>query len=254
MRYSIPTSRRLPPRPSRGRRLLSLFFWSLRILVVAALLAAGSWSWHWFKRPSLLPITAVAIQGSYQHIPQNTLQTIIKPYLVTGFLHMDIIALQQALLQLPWIDKASVSRVWPNKILITLTERQAVARWRGNALLDVHGTLFKPAVTSFPVGLPLLSGMDYQATTVWQQYQPMTRALLPLHLRIVELDLTPRQAWSLVLSNGTRVLLGRLEVMQRLNHFVKLYPKLFAEKNNLLESVDLRYPNGMSVRWRDGNN
>ncbi|MGB6975923.1 MAG: cell division protein FtsQ/DivIB [Gammaproteobacteria bacterium] len=251
MRHWSTTSRR-SIRPGRVKRLLPVFFWSLRVIVLASFIAAGVWGWHWLKRPNLLPISNVAIQGNFQHVKQNTLETIINPYLTAGFFHLNITDLQQALLQMPWIDMVSVSRIWPNKMVIVITERQAMARWGKDALLDKQGTLFRPPLTSFPPGLPLLNGMDDQVVRVWQEYQQMAAALMPLHLRIVELDLTPRHSWSLVLSSGTRVLLGRLDVMQRLNHFIKLYPKLFVARINFLESVDLRYPNGMAIRWRDG--
>jgi cell division protein FtsQ len=230
---------------------LPVFFWLLRLTLLTLFIIAGIWSWHWLKRPSSLPVTNVAIQASYEHVDQQTLQALINPYLAAGFFHLNIIGLQQTLLQLPWIEAVTVNRIWPNKVVIAITERQAVARWKGDALLDEQTNIFKPPVNSFPPGLPLLNGMDNQAADAWQHYQQMAKALTPLHLRIVELDLTPRKAWSLVLSNGTRVLLGHLDEMGRLNHFIKLYPKLFAARSNILESVDLRYLNGMAVRWRD---
>jgi cell division protein FtsQ len=247
-----PTSPRRPVRSGRERRLLPTFGTLLRVIVLASFVMAGVWAWHWLKRPNVLPITHIAIQADYQHIKKDVLETTVAPYLAAGFFQLNIMELQQALLAMPWIATASINRIWPNKILITITERQAVARWKGDALLDKKGAIFKPAVASFPTGLPLLNGMDEEAVKIWQYYQEMTTALTPLSLRIVELDLTPRQSWSLVLNNGARIFLGRLDVLQRLNHFIKLYPKLFAARSNILESVDLRYPNGMSIRWRDG--
>jgi cell division protein FtsQ len=46
--------------------------------------------------------------------------------------------------------------------------------------------------------------------------------------------------------------LGRENVIERLLRFKRVYPKLKAMKTQAINSIDLRYTNGMAVAWSQG--
>ena len=54
----------------------------------------------------------------------------------------------------------------------------------------------------------------------------------------------------LILANDTKIYLGKKELEARLERFCKAYPAVFAEKADQLSCVDLRYPRGMAVQWK----
>ena len=45
-------------------------------------------------------------------------------------------------------------------------------------------------------------------------------------------------------------MLGREQGMQRIQRFVAFYPALLAARADNVRAVDLRYPNGIVLRWR----
>ena len=67
------------------------------------------------------------------------------------------------------------------------------------------------------------------------------------------MKLRDNQAWELTLRNGVELHLGKRDLEKRLLRFCKAYPAVFAEKLNLLSSVDLRYARGMAVQWKQGS-
>src|SRR3546814_7191490 len=71
----------------------------------------------------------------------------------------------------------------------------------------------------------------------------------PEGMRVRELSLDRRGSWSLLLSNGTRVMVGSQEARLRLARFARLMPNLLARNPQHLASADLRYPNGFALTW-----
>ena len=64
------------------------------------------------------------------------------------------------------------------------------------------------------------------------------------------LNLRDNQSWVLIMGNDVKIYLGKKELEARLLRFCKAYPAVFAEKADQLASVDLRYPRGMAVQWK----
>ena len=160
---------------------------------------------------------------------------------------MDMTTLKQHLLARPWIAGVSVRRIWPDKLRIRLNEQEPVARWGETGLVNAQGEIFTPRASSIPTGLPMFRGPDDQLKAVIKNYQKMVQMLKPLHLQIDELDLTPRRSWTLVLSDGVALKLGRVDILSRLRRFVAIYPRIFNKERKNIQYVDLRYTNGVAI-------
>ena len=65
------------------------------------------------------------------------------------------------------------------------------------------------------------------------------------------LDLDARRSLKLIFANGMRLHLGSKEMETRLGRFIAIFPRIQDEMgpDNKLLDVDLRYSNGLTVRW-----
>ena len=82
-----------------------------------------------------------------------------------------------------------------------------------------------------------------------QYYQEARQALNQISLPISALVQDARGAWTLRLVNGLGLKLGKSELIERVQRFITLYPKTLYERLADIETVDLRYTNGLAVRW-----
>jgi len=112
------------------------------------------------------------------------------------------------------------------------------------ALLNQQGEVF--AAKSEQV-LPSFTGQEGTAAEVTQYYAQFSHQLAALDLQVTRLDLSPRHAWQLRLSNGMVLELGREDMQQRLARFVEVYPYSLATMQGKVKYVDLRYRNGFAV-------
>lgn len=203
--------------------------------------------------PTTLPVRTVRIESPLTHVTQQQLRELISAHVQQGFLKLDMDAIQHDVEALPWVYQASVRRSWPDKLVVRIEEQQAVARWGGKGLVNRHGDVFQPQDVADWSQLPLLRGPEGTEATVVKQYQEVLEMLTPLGLKVSHLTMNERRAWSLRLSNGLQVVLGRNETHMRLLRFVRVYADVLMPRLKAIDSVDLRYTNGFAVRWHDGH-
>lgn len=216
----------------------------LFIVFVAALFLAL----NEYKSAKYFPITAVKVFG-IKNADQKELQRALFPLVNKGFFAIDVDTIKDRLLQSPWISHAVVQRKWPNQVSVVLTERQPVARWK-NSLLSTQGEIFTPDMKTYPLGLPHLLGPEGQQLRVLDHYKSLSAMLKPLNSKITRLELTRELSWNVMFENGIKLGVDHKDILTRINHFVKVYPKIVGSRTTDVEYIDLRYPNGLAVRWK----
>jgi cell division protein FtsQ len=198
-------------------------------------------------RSPLWPVREVAIQGELQHTMRSEIEAALHQRVSGNFFSVDVDGVRAALERLPWVRRAAVRRVWPDRLEATLEEHVALARWGENALVNTHGERF---VGASKQALPRFSGPRGSESELARRYARFDPIVAPLGARVEEVILTPRFAWQLRLDNGVRVALGRdadaAEI--RLARFVQSAANGAAR----YDYVDLRYPNGFALRMPEG--
>ena len=66
------------------------------------------------------------------------------------------------------------------------------------------------------------------------------------------MTLSDRRAWRIVLSDGSTLLLGRHFTQERLDRFIRAWPRILRENWPRVQTLDLRYTNGFAVKERPG--
>jgi len=231
-------------------RLAALFDVDLRkALGVSAAIIVGTVA-LWGAAVALdRPIKTVEVGGQFQRVAGVTIESAVKPFRGAGFLSVDLDALQAALEKIPWVDRARVERRWPSAVRVVITEHIPAARWGENGLMNTRGELFLRDAQRIPPELPQLIGPDGTQEEVAKLYLETYPRLLAVGMRLSKVELDPRGAWQLTLANGVSVRLGRQEVHERLERFIRVASPMVAARSGEVSYIDLRYSNGFSVGW-----
>lgn len=201
------------------------------------------------KESKFFPIKNVEIMGVHK-ADHSEIQQILKSLVDNGFFSVDVELVKDRLLQSPWINRVAVQRLWPDRVVITIEEKSPVALWNNGALLSLNGDLFTPSKESYPTDLPSFIGPEGEQITMLQQYNKINNSLTPLHFKISRLELCATSAWRIVLDNGIKITLGVQDILGRINHLVKVYPKIIGDRSSEVDSIDLRYSNGLAIKWK----
>ncbi len=235
------------------RQRLSLGFVAMRSLALAVLvtliMGSSALALQRFPVERWLPLQTVALEGDLLHVSEAHLRAAIGPLLHGGLLGVNVTAVRLAVEALPWVDHATVHRVWPDALRISLTEQVALARWGKTALLNDRGEVFHPSI--LPKGLPHLAGPEGSETRVLRQFHQYQKQLNAVGLRLAGLVLDARRSWTARLDDGAVIRIGREHAEARLQQFAAVWPRLTAGRKRGLRVADLRYPNGLSIRWTE---
>ncbi len=236
---------------SRTRKQPSPFSWRqlVKWVVIVFLFASSLLMVNKIRETHKFPIHQVKIYGA-KNLNPNAVQHRLLPLVSKGFFSVEVDFIKEQLLQMPWVGEVTVRRVWPDQVWVVVTERQAVARWNENSLLSSTGELFNPDKITYPEGLPFFIGPDGQQIFMLDFYGKINSLLQPLNLKITRLTLSPYLSWDLEFTNGMKVRLGYKDILTRVSHFVKVYQKIVGKRAAEVDYVDLRYPNGLAVRWK----
>lgn len=196
------------------------------------------------------PIKTVKVYG-LNHVDRKEVKELLLPIVKSGFFNLNIEFIRDRLVDVPWISHLHVRRIWPDKVEVTIVEKAAVALWNNDILLSSEGELFTPRQDTYPSHLPKFIGPAGKQMVMLRFYSDMNRLLQPMHAKISLLELTPYFSWKITLNNGMTLQIGHKDVLTRLDHFVKVYPKIVGNKVDDVEYVDLRYPNGLAIRWKE---
>lgn len=233
---------RVAEAPILGRRLVR-WVWALGLL---SLLGGGGYLLMLWE-PRRLPVRLVTVDGALKYLSSHCLQDRVITQLDGGILTQDLAGLQTAVEAIPWVRSASLRRRWPDRLELRVVERVALARWGEGALVDADGVIFKPEEGDIPRGLPRLLGTDQDALELVKHLVDWEPRLRALGLEIETLARSARGAWTLRLSAGFSLALGKERVQERISRFIRVYPRLAA--TGMPSLIDMRYSNGLAIRW-----
>ncbi len=199
--------------------------------------------------PARHPVRHVVLQTPLNQLHPTEVEAVLAPLLGQNFFLADLWGAHRQLQALPWVATVRLERHWPDRVHVSLTERVAVAHW-GNHMVTADGTVFAPRTFRQLQVWPRLAGLAGQQRAALDALAFAQETLAPLELTVTGLRQDDRQAWTVFLSNGVALELGREQFAERLALFATRYPQALATRINEVQTVDLRYERGFAVRWR----
>jgi cell division protein FtsQ len=193
------------------------------------------------------PVREIMLTAPPAHTTREQIEEAVQGRVAADFFAVDLAGVRSALERLPWVRRAAVRRIWPDRLEVTLEEHVALARWGDDALVNTYGEKFSAATDE---KLPLFIGPAGTEREVAGQYARFSSELAPLGIAPERVVLTARFAWQLRLADGLNVMLGRdpQAAEERLRRFVRAYDATLKKIPRRHEYVDLRYPNGFALR------
>jgi len=224
--------------------------WAIALLLFASIGSGGVWAVQMLRDPTVLPLKVVRIDGQLRHLDRLQIEKAVGGEIRGNFFTVDVGRVHRAAQNLPWVDQASVRRVWPQTLVMKVNEQVPMARWGKSRLVNPRGDVFSPLKSEIPKDLPDLFGPDGSSHEMVARFLELKPRLALLGLELNQLILDKRRSWKLVFANGMRLHLGSQSTEARLKRFISIFPRIQGESESEegLLDVDLRYTNGFTVR------
>ncbi|MFO1225010.1 MAG: cell division protein FtsQ/DivIB [Burkholderiaceae bacterium] len=228
---------------------------ALLALLGLAAVAAATW---WLARLPMFALRGITLEGDLVHNTPQTLRAAVMPRLAGSFLSLDLGHARDAFESVPWVRRATVRRVWPDRLAVRLEEHRVAALWNpdtsGEALVNTFGEVFEANLGEVEDDhLPQLVGPAGSAARVLAMQRALVPALQSLGSPIETLRLSGHGSWRATLANDVVIELGRGEpeaVAERAARFARTLPQVTATYQRPLVSADLRHADGYAVRLK----
>ncbi|MDP2826383.1 MAG: cell division protein FtsQ/DivIB [Sulfuritalea sp.] len=249
---------------SRNRRCSGEGFWDRPMLInllADVLLLAGGTLLAWagtmaLQRLPVLPLKQLVVATQVDHVSRAQIEHTARNALSGNFFTVNLETARSAFERMPWVRSASLRRLWPDGIELTLEEHRAAAHWtpqEGEArLVNRRGEVFIAATGE---ALPVFVGPEGSASRVLERYREFSDGLAGSGRKPVAIHLSAREAWQLKLDDGVVLELGRDEprhpLAERVSRFANYYAAASSAAGSHLQgigAVDMRYPNGFALR------
>ncbi len=218
-------------------------------------------------RPDAFKIEQIKFKGAFVNLTPEEVQTVVQKEKMGNYFSVELDKIKKQVEAIDWVRSADVRREWPDTLLISLKEHRPVMKWQtvGETKSNKSGTekwvsLAGSVITiDEPLDLrsPLvLNGPDHDAGQMLLKAVQWQKRLAMSGLEIRSITLSASQAWSMELALDTKgstfeLLLGRENIVQRLDRFQVLFDRQFKGRGVSLLRVDARYPDGLAVDQRE---
>ena len=257
-----------PVLPLARSRVSASTRWSVGVLGLCALLAAGVAATQLAKDPVRFAVDNVDVLGTVDYEDRQALIRAVEQHTGQGFYGLDIADIRASVEALPWVAHARVSRVWPARIEVHVEEHEPAARWNDDSLISKRLELFVPPQlqTDNPrymqwrevfSTLPQLTGAAGRHSALLDSFRDYERRLARLGVTLNELREDDRLSQTLELSSQASVRLGLAERELRMSRFLDVYERLLKQLSSRDSSgadamhgpavFDMRYSNGFAL-------
>jgi cell division protein FtsQ len=228
------------------------FSWFNRKFAVSVFVVALAVGVYWISGPLVKvferPIKSVVVEGEFNLISKARATELIGNEIDGDFLQLNLMRLKDALLTDPWVEKVTLNRRWPDTLVVKIAEQKPIARW-GDGFLNQRGEIVRVEDATRLSGLPWLQGNEADAIEILQQYQDLSQILRSRGLEVLALKCDNKKSWRLTIKNHVEIALGRDQVMEKIRRFVTVYDTKLNSVWTDVKAIDLRYSNGVAVRW-----
>lgn len=130
---------------------------------MGAIAGGAALGYHWLTSSPRFALAGIDVRGT-EKLDQEQIVALLSPALEQNVFRIPLEAVEQRLIEQPWIERAEVSRRLPNRIAVEVVERSpaAVVELGGLYLAQRDGRVFKRADVSRGegVGMPVITGLS----------------------------------------------------------------------------------------------
>ena len=197
------------------------------------------------------PVTEIVVAGELTYMQQQELVDLVSAEIDGGFVTIDLNVLRQQLQRHPWVDSASIRRQWPSTLSVTVVEEVPIARWGEAGFLNRLGEQLDIVDNSALENLPVLRAQYGSSQEMMDSYQMLAALFLPTGLKLAELQRDNLGVWRIETVRGIELVLGRDQLAEKIKRLALAWHSGLQNELHNIETIDLRYPNGLAVAWKD---
>ncbi|RMH16601.1 MAG: FtsQ-type POTRA domain-containing protein [Gammaproteobacteria bacterium] len=222
------------------------------ILVSAFLVVVSNFLYQAFGE-NAFRIKNIFIRGDYsaEHVP--VLKREISHFRDKGFFSLDVRRIQDNIGSIPWVKTVEVGKKWPDSLNIRVEEVKVIAGWESGGMVSETGRWIPPE-NSVANKVPSVkfSGDRSRLVSHVAVFNQIEKLLSRNGKSITSESITSYDELKIGTVDGETYITNLGDFLGKLKRFFRVYQVIRNDpkhRNERIEYVDLRYPNGFAVKW-----
>ena len=199
-----------------------------------------------------LYVNIISISSNGNNVNTDILKTQIKKKIkLQNFFNINPLNIEKELINHPWIKKIEVYKKFPDKLIIKITERVAIAIFNDISLVDGSGNIFKKLEKKKNL-LKFYADDQKEVKYIYNFYKKFIKFqnLNNIQIDISYIKINSIKEFVVRTKANNLIYFGSKNIDERLGRFIQLYGSIELENLNNVEYFDMRYTNGVSVKKR----
>lgn len=255
----------LKPNPGRDRQPRTRRNIAVVFSATLCLLTVVLYGVDYVLRPDQFPTRHIDVVGELVNTSSSQVVAAVAAVSDSNLFRVDVAKAAQAAQSIPWIEGATIRKKWPDTLEVQVNERVIRARWNDGQFVDQIGIAVSLPDFQDP-SLPHLRGPEDATLELLEAYDKWSSSVAGMGLEVSAIQLSNRGSWEVTLNPASRldgpqeaaskhsaikVILGSSDIQNRSARFLKLYSQVFKPVHENVSVIDTRYPDGVSVVWKD---
>jgi cell division protein FtsQ len=195
------------------------------------------------------PIAHITVNGDLKFVKNEAIYLLMEDAIKKSFVGENLQGMRKKVLENPWVDNVFLQRQWPDTLIVDVVEQQPIARWGDKGFVNFRGELVLTEENQRLNHLPVLNGSDHETALIMKQYQILSQFLTQHEKNISQLEKDALGIWRLHLNNGWELVIGRSDLSEKIQRFLKILSTKNIPEQESIQVVDMRYENGIAVKW-----
>ncbi|MBB6159243.1 cell division protein FtsQ [Bartonella doshiae] len=195
-------------------------------------------------------ITNVNVRGN-KHLVKQDVLNLLGLNTTPSIFTFNVDRARSILEQQAWVQSATVQKIYPNQVHVSIVEREPYAVWQHDGIVDIidhTGRVIVPFQGGVVRNLPLVVGRGVQNSA--KVFIQALSAYPKLYSRVHAFMRVGDRRWDLILDNGVRVMLPENGALERLASLVKSGTAQELFSRDVLR-IDLRLSDRITVLLSD---
>ena len=196
------------------------------------------------------PVQRIIVQGNLSLTESILLNDRLKTGSQARILDFELFKLVNKIKdEFQWIHSIGIDRDWPSTLILNIEKIVPIAKWNDGQYISSQGQVIK--LENDRKDLPRFKVVLSSPLKSMEIYRDLTSRLKPWNLSISEISENSLGEWSLKLSNGLSIELGRNHLEKRLNSSMVVYNSFDGVFEARSSFIDARYMGGVAFRRSD---
>ncbi|MFC0180395.1 FtsQ-type POTRA domain-containing protein [Thorsellia kenyensis] len=230
------------------------------LCLIASLVLTSVKIYYWMGDEKSQPIAEIVILGERKYTTDEDIrEALLSSGRLSTVMNQDIHFLRNQIEKLTWLDRVTLKKRWPNKLIIDLKEKRPVVRWNKNFLMDANGSVFTiPFERTVKEPLVFLFGPEGLEKESLKGFNELQNIFKKNQIILISSTMSDRYSWLVTVllnsNSAQRIIeieLGRTDYVNRAQKFMAIYRELEKkpEISQLIKKIDMRYETGAAISW-----